>query len=167
MKVPRGANLRSAITAARLLEDDALEFYNVLDPSEGNLELYYDTRGGYVEAVGQLEIWWTVVIEARRWGIKDISPFAKKLVLDGWYKEADEEGDMVDTGETFHYEYPEKKETAKIGLDPDAPTPGNVFRLAAPKWTVEFGVNQTRNERTMFVPEATVHLDKRTIRIEF
>jgi len=167
--------MQAALIAARLLEDEGLDFYNVLQTSEGNLTIsgatpeYRQAPGnGYDEAVGQLEVWWSVEIEARTWGIKDIVPYVKKLVLDGWFEMADEAGDMKDTGVTFHYEYPEKEQAKpEIGPDPDAPTPDNIYRLAQPKWKVETGVDRHRKERTTFVPEAEVDLTKHTIEILF
>src|SRR5262245_11493457 len=91
--------IRAGLTVARLIESDFdLDFYNVLQPSEHNLDFTWSNRTGanYEEIQGQLEIWWTVEIEARRWGIKDIYPRIKKLVLDGSYLAADEEGYMRD-----------------------------------------------------------------------
>jgi len=176
MKVPRGTNFRAAVVAARLLEDEGLDFYNKLETSEGNLTIegataeWQQAPGGnrYDEAVGQLEIWWTVEIEARSWGIKDIMPFVKKLRLDGWFRAEDEEGDMQDTDVTFQYEYPEAKQpTPQIGPDPDAPTPDNVVRLATPKWKLDYRVDPYRKERTTFSPTAEVNLSKYTIEILF
>lgn len=168
MNVPRGTNLRAALVTARLLEDEGLDFYNVLQQSEGNLTLSGGGKGPDDTPLGQLEIWWSVEIEARSWGIKDINPYVKKLVLDGYYEGVDAEGDTYDTGETFHYEYPEKQEAPpQIGPDPDAPTPDNIVRLATPKWKVEYGVDRYRKERTTFTPEAEVDLNKHTIEILF
>jgi hypothetical protein len=163
MNVPRGTNLRAALTVARLLEDEGLEFYNVLQPSEGNLELY-GGPGDDDTANGQLEIWWSVEIEARRWGIKDIVPFIKKMVLDGFFTDLDGR----DTGETFRYEYPEASQAKPaIGPDPDAPTPDNVLRLATPKWKVDYRVDPHGTSRTSFSPKAEVDLTRHTIEILF
>jgi len=164
--------------AARLLESD-MDFYNILQTSEGNLTVEGATNswktnsqgaGAYDEAVGQLEVWWGVEFEARSWGIKDIVPFVKKLKLDGWFEYADDSGDMVDSGERFHYEYPEQRAAApeqKIGPDVDAPTPANVYRLADPKWEVETEVDRQSNNRTTFVPQAEVDLNRHKIKITF
>lgn len=154
--------------AAALLESD-LEFYNILQPSEGLLELHGSGLPNQpdAEAFGQLEIWWSVEIEARTWGIKDIMPYVKKLVLDGWYEVPDAEGDMVESDERFHYEYPEQDQPKHIGPDVDAPTPDNVVRLATPKWTVEYAVDPYEKSRTSFSPKAEVDLRKRSIEIKF
>ena len=164
MQVPHGTDLRSALVVARLLEDEALDFYNVLQPSEGSLTLYGGGQGQNDTPLGQLEIWWTVEIEARTWGIKDISPVIKKFVLDGWFEDVDGR----DTGELFHYDYPEKQSAIpQIGPDVDAPTPDNIVRLATPKWSVDFRVDPHRTSRTSFTPEAEVDLNKHTIEILF
>ena len=156
--------MKAAFTVARLLEDEGLEFYNVLQQSEGSLTLYGGGKGPDDTPMGQLEIWWGMEIEARSWGIKDMSPFLKKFVLDGWF----EGGDGRDTGELFHYDYPEQKETStEIGPDPDAPTPNNVLRLATPKWKVKHGIDHSRSDRTVFTPSAEVDLQKHTIEILF
>lgn len=163
--------------AARLLESD-LDFHSILQTAEGNLSIEGATsswqaspqgHGRYDEAVGQLEIWWGVEFEARSWGIKDIVPFVKKLTLDGWFEYADDDGDMVDSGERFHFDYPEAEHrpSDKVGLDVDAPTPGNVYRLADPKWKVETEVDRYAKERTMFSPQAEVDLTRRIIKITF
>jgi hypothetical protein len=175
MNVPRGTNLRVALTVARLLEAEGLEFYSKLETSEGSLTVEGTTRewqqtpgNSYDEAVGQLEIWWSAEIEARSWGIKDITPYVKKLRLDGWFQSADENGDMQDSGVTFHYEYPEVAQgTPQIGPDPDAPTPDNVVRLAAPKWKIDYRIDPHRKKRTTFSPTAEVNLSKYTIEILF
>lgn len=177
MNVPRGTTVRAAAVAARLLEDEGLDFYSVLQTSEGNLTIsgatpeYEQTApigDGYSEGVGQLEVWWSVEFETRNWGIKDIVPHVKKLVLDGWFQEANADGDMIDTKVTFHFEYPKDSDfNLKIGSDPDAPTPDNVYRLAKPKWKVEAGIDRYRKERTTFVPQAEVDLSKRIIEILF
>lgn len=170
MNVPRGTDVRAAVIAARLLEDEGLEFYNVLSPSEGTLDLIGSSLAGHpdAEAFGQLEVWWSVEIEARTWGIKDITPYVKKLRLDGWYDILDAEGNSIESDEKFHYEYPEAKQpTPQIGPDPDAPTPDNIVRLATPKWNLDYRVDPYRKERTTFSPTAEVNLAKRTIEILF
>lgn len=121
---------------------------------------------GSVDSIdGQLEIWWSAEIEARDWGIKDITPFVKKLKLIGWTEEEDERGRMRE-GKPFTYEYPEQT-PKEIGPDVDAPTPDNVARLATPKWTVNFGVDPHKKSRTTFAPSAEVDITKRTIEILF
>ena len=162
MNVPHGTDLRAALAVACLLESD-LEFYNVLHPSEGNLTLYGGGRGPDDTPFGQMEVWWSVDIEARSWGIKDITVHVSKLVLDGWFE--DENGRS--TGELFRHEYPEKKEPLEIGANPDAATPDNVYRLAQPKWKVEWSLDSSKKSRTVFVPEAEVDLSRHTIEIKF
>lgn len=163
--------LRAAAIASRLLESD-MEFHNILQ--RPNLTLYSGTsKVPEAEPRGQLEIWWTIEIDARNWGVKDIVPSVQKLVLDGWYIAPTEDGGDADTGETFHYEYPadDRDPAAKaIGTDVDAPTPANVLRMARPKWKVSWKIDQYRSEgsvRTSFVPEATVYLNSHTIEITF
>jgi len=164
MKVPHGTDLRAALVAGRLLEDEGLDFYNMLSQSEGSLTLYGGGKDPDDTPMGQLEIWWTVEIEARSWGIKDITPVIKKLVLDGWFEDVDGH----DTGELFHYEHPEKSEAVpQIGPDVDAPTPDNIVRLATPKWSMTARVDPHRDSRTSFTPEAEVDLNKHTIGILF
>ena len=162
MNVPHGTNLRAALTVARLLESD-LEFHNVLRSGEGDLTLVGGGHGPEDTALGQMEVWWSADIEARSWGIKYITVHVSKLVLDGWFE--DENG--RDTGELFRYEYPEKKEPLAIGNNPDAPTPDNVYRLAQPKWKVEWSLDSTKGSRMVFVPAAEVDLSRRTIEIKF
>lgn len=166
MNVPRGTNLKAALIAGTLLESD-MEFYNTLSPSENNLDLH-GLPAGFDEAFGQLEIWWSVEIEARTWGIKEITPYIKKLVLDGWYEILDAEGDPIESDEKFHYEYPEPAAPKHIGPDVDAPTPDNIVRLATPKWTLNYGIDRYRERSSMTIwPEAEVDLRKRTIEIKF
>lgn len=170
MNVLRGTNLRAALIAGHLLESD-MEFYNVLKERDNGLTLYGREPNMHpdAEAQGQLEIWWSVEIEARTWGIKEITPYLKKLVLDGWYEIPDEEGDMIEAEQRFHYEYPEKEASAPpVGPDPDAPTPGNIARLATPQWKVEYGLDRYRERQWLtLVPEAEVDLRTRTIEIKF
>lgn len=168
MNVPRGTDLRAALIAGRLLESD-MDFYNVLKESE-NLTLYGSGLSDQpdAEAHGQLEVWWSVEIEARTWGIKEITPYIKKLVLDGYYEVPDAEGDMVESDERFRYEYPEQDTPKQIGPDPDAPTSANVIRLATPKWTLDYKIDRYRERSSMTIwPEAEVDLRKRTIEIKF
>jgi hypothetical protein len=168
MNVPRGTDLRAALIAGRLLESD-MDFYNVLKQRE-NLTLWGSGLPNQpdADALGQLEIWWSVEIEARTWGIKEITPYVKKLVLDGYYEIPDAEGDMVESDERFHYEYPEPEQPKNIGPDVDAPTPDNIARLATPKWTVEYKIDPYRERSSMTIwPEAEVDLRKRTIEIKF
>lgn len=142
MQVPCGTNLASAAVVTRLLEDEALNFYTVLNSSDGSLSLY---GGGQAMDTpqGQLEIWWGVEISARTWGIKNISPRINKLVLDGYYVDLDDS----DTGEKFHYEYPENAQ--------------------APKWKVETRVERFSSDKTALFPSAKVNLNKRVIEILF
>ena len=167
---------RAVAVAVKLLESD-LDFHNVLRTSDGNLSLEGATNnwktspqgvGGYDEAVGQLEIWWTVTFESRDWGIKDIVPVVKKLQLDGWFEYADANGDMADSGERFHYEYPaERSSNEEIGPDVDEPTPANVYRLAELDWKVKTIVDPYAETRTVFAPKAEVNLTRREIKITF
>jgi hypothetical protein len=170
MNVPRGTNIRAAVLAGRLLESD-MEFYNKLTPADDTLELYGCDQPNLLdaEAFGQMEVWWSVEIEARTWGIKEITPYVKKLVLDGWYEVPDAEGDMQQADTGFHYEYPESEPTPKnIGPDVDAPTPANVVRLATPKWTIDYKIDRYRERSSMTIwPQAEVDLRKRTIEIKF
>lgn len=169
MNVPRGTDLRAVLIAGRLLESD-MDFYNVLKERDSGLTLYgrEPNMPPEAEASGQLEIWWSVEIEARDWGVKDITPYLKKLVLDGYYEIPDAEGDMVESDQRFHYEYPEAEQPKHIGSDVDAPTPDNIARLATPKWTVEYKVDPYRERSSMSIyPEAEVDLRKRTIEIKF
>lgn len=169
--IPRGTNLRAAAIAAQLTESD-LTFYNVLRSDNGELELYGDRNndpGRYVEAKGQLELNWMAEIDARSWGIKDITCTVTKLVLDGWYEAADDEGDMRETGERFRYEYPEAtNDTPKTpGAGVDDPSLANVVHLATPKWTVKWGVDPHKDSVSVYSPRAEVDLRKRLIEITF
>lgn len=164
--------LKAAAIASRLLESD-MEFHNVLE-QHSSLTLYGSTsRNPEAEPKGQLEIWWTVEIDAREWGIKDIVASVQKLVLDGWYIAPTDDGGDADTGETFRYEYPadDRDPAARaIGKDVDAPTTANVLRLARPNWKVSWKLDPHRSEgtaRTSFTPEATVYLNTHTIEIVF
>src|SRR6202142_4544275 len=105
MNVPRGINLRAAALVVKLLDSD-LEFHGILE--QGSSLNFYggSSKNPEADAHGQLEIWWGLEIDAREWGIKDLVPSVTKLVLDGWYTAPTEDGDDIDTGETFHYEYP-------------------------------------------------------------
>lgn len=159
-----GLNLRAHVLAARLLEDDDdLSFYNVLR-NRPELDLYGGGNEEWFEPHGQLEIWWGIEIEARSWGIKDISVYIRKFVLDGWYE--DESGNTVN--QTFHYEYPNRTSTPEagepIGPDADAPTLGNVYRLSKPEWKVDWKKNP---DRSSYMPTAEVDLNRHTIKFEF
>ena len=77
----------------------------------------------------------------------------------------DERGRMKE-GQQFSYAYPENTPT-QIGPDPDAPTPDNIVRLAAPKWKLEYGIDRLRKDCTSISPSAEVDLNKRTIEIQF
>lgn len=163
-------NLKAAIIAGRLLESD-MEFHSVLQSTgrETGLTLYGSGLPQYpqAEAIGTLEIWWTIEIEAREWGIKDITPFIKKLVLDGHYEIPDAEGDMVESNERFHYEYPEQEAPKRIGPDVDAPTPENVLRLARPNWKLDYKLDKYKDRDSIIAPEAEVDLRRSTIEIKF
>src|SRR5574337_350052 len=141
MTAPRGTNLRAAVIASRLLESD-MEFHSVLSQGEDSLAIW--GRGSKyqdADAHGQLEIWWTVEIDARQWGVKDIEVSVSKLILDGWWTAPNADGGDDETGETFHYEYPadDADPAARaIGRDVDAPTPANVLRMARPNWKVSW-----------------------------
>ncbi len=165
-----GTNIRAALVVGRLLESD-MEFHNVLSQGEENLELWGSGLRDQpnAEAFGSLEVWWSVDIGAREWGIKDITPVITKFVLDGYYEVPDAEGDMVESDQRFHYEYPEAPAPKNIGPDVDAPTPANVARLATPKWTVEYAIDPYRGERRSLnvYPVAEVDLRTRKIEIKF
>lgn len=117
-------------------------------------------------AVGDLEVDWELELDAREWGIKDISVSVLRLVLDGWYEEPDEQGYMRQTEDTFHYEYPEDVEQLSIGPDVDAPTPDNVYRMSKPKWTIVAKIDLPR-EDLRFVAQADVDLARHHIEITF
>ena len=154
----------ASLVAARLLENDDLEFYNILTPRGGNLDIW-NTSPTADNVEGELHIWWSVEIDARDWGIKEITPFVKKLKMSVWMDQEDEQGVMQE-GPSFHYEYPEDL-PKNIGPDPDAPTPDNIVRLASPKWKVEWKVDQDRKDRTTFAPSGEIDVKRRTIEILF
>jgi len=167
MSVPCGTTIKAALVAGRLLESD-LEFHGSLTTKEGTLSINkQDAAGVYTEAEGTLELWWGVEIEARSWGIKDMSVYIRKLVLDGRVLLADAEGDMQETDDTFHYEHPTTAAPAsEIGSDPDAPTPGNVEYLSTPKWELKYGLTDP-HRTTIYPSNAEVDLDRHIIEIEF
>lgn len=156
--------MKAAVVVGRLLESD-LEFYNILQPSEDTL--YFEGGDPDVDDQGQMEIWWTLEIDDRRWGIKGITVNIKKLVLDGWFEKFDHErGRTVDVGNSFHYEYPEPKETLNIP-DADEPSPDNLYRLAKPQWKLSWRIEPTQGEFSLFAKKAVVDVQKHTIEILF
>ena len=150
----------------RLLESD-LEFHGRMSTDDSTLHIRKtDKAGTYTEVVGTLELWWGVEIEARSWGVKDMSVYISKLVLDGRVLLADAEGDMQETNETFHYEYPTAAPAREVVADPDAPTPSNVEHLSTPKWELKYGLTDP-HRTTIYPANAEVDLDKHIIEIEF
>jgi hypothetical protein len=179
MTAPKGTNLKAVAIAAKLLENEDLSFTNQYRGGDGTGGLILwggspsDPDG---DPEGTILIEWGVEIEARSWGIKDIVPFIKRIVLDGYWNIYQETGPDVESEERFHYEYPETPEakpTVKAtagSVDVDTANPEDVERLAQPpKWKLEYGIDRYRDNdnRTTFIPKADVNLTTRTIEITF
>lgn len=154
-------DIRAAVIVGRLLESE-MEFFNILSPDEGTMTVYSRELQSDDEVRAEMRIWWEPMIDARAWGIKDFSIFIKKLTLEGRFVDANDK----DTGFTFQYSYPESKAVPQIGPDADAPTPDNVYRLAAPRWKLDWKFTPTENH-VIYARNAEVDLDKHTIVIEF
>ena len=154
--------MRSALVVARLLESD-LDFHTKLSSKRGG-GIYF---GGPADVSnGTLDVWWSLEIDAREWGIKDMVPTVKRVLLHGWLgQEVDE---RVVEGDEFSYDSADKT-PANIGSDVDAPTTANVVRLAT-QWKLEWGINKypsADKNPTTFIPTAEVDVARRTIKIEF
>jgi hypothetical protein len=154
-------DIRAILVAGRLLESE-MEFVNILSPDEGTMNVYSSKLGPDDEVKAEMKIWWEPLIEARSWGIKDFSIYIKKLTLEGRFVDAEGR----DTGVTFDYAYPESRAVPQIGPDADAPTPDNVYRLAAPRWSLDWTFHPSK-PLTVYARNAEVDLDKHTIVIEF
>ena len=159
----KNVSLKGAAIALTLLESD-LEFHSICTPKDDSLEFYGGEGGPGDTALGSLEIWWGCVLEARDYGIKGISVYVRRVVLDGHFE--DEVGQ--DRELPFHYEWPEVSKDYEIGDDVDAPTPGNLEFLSTPKWTLKYRLLDTElRESFAIIPTATVDLTRRKIEIEF
>lgn len=159
--------MRSAVVVARLLESD-LDFHTKLGygpySSSGHGLQFHgpaDVRSG------TLDVYWTLEIDAREWGIKEMVPTVKRVVLHG-FLDAEVDERMVE-GEEFSYDSNEKGPTAALGADVDAPTQANAMRLAT-QWKLEWGLNKYPSEDknpTSFIPTAEVDVARKFIQIEF
>lgn len=167
MYVPHGTSLKTALVVARLLESD-LNFRTPLTyPSRGANNLYF---GGPADVYsGDLEVWWTLEIDARDWGIKEMVPTVTRVRLHGYLEAPDESRHRE--GEEFSYDSADKSTagSAAIGADVDAPTAANVVRLAT-QWKLEWGIDKYKDDDrnpTTFIPTAEVDVARRHIKILF
>ena len=168
MNVPHGTSLKSALIVGRLLESDGLDFRTRMTYGRHR----NDTRNLHFEgptdvASAELEVWWTLEIDAREWGIKEMVPTVTRVRLHGY--EEIEVNERLTEGPEFVYDSADKSASTAIGADVDAPTTANVVRLAT-QWKLEWGIDKYKDAEknpTAFIPSAEIDVARKHIKILF
>lgn len=174
MQFPRGTDLKAALVVGRLLESDGLDFetqmtYSQRHPDSRNLS--FEGRADVYSA--ELTCWWSLEIDARSWGIKEMVPHVTRVKLHGYLEtEIDE---RLTEGDEFEYDSAEKAPAGGAGANPDAPTDvdaptsANAVRLAT-QWKLEWEIDKYADvdkNPTSFIPKAEVDVARRHIKILF
>lgn len=150
----------------RLLESGDLDFHTRLVYDQGaNRRSSLDFTGSVDVYNGTLEIWWSLDIDAREWGIKDMVPSVTRVRLSGTVEQ--EVDERLVGGDEFFYDSSVKEPPSQIGADVDAVTSQNAVRLAT-QWKVESGLDRYKEREFLsFVPTAEVDVGRHHIKIEF
>lgn len=153
---------RALMIAARLLESEDWKFSTRLEVGK---DLYVHGADWLAEAFGSMVIDWEIDFDVRNWGIKDISVTVHRVEAALDLSESDDEGSLH-TREHIDINWPQAGPPPES--DSENPSAALARHMATPQWQVKWSRQRYDDEGTMIaVKEATVHVLKRTIDIEF
>lgn len=156
--------MRSQVLAALLLEDDDWTFTTRLKGQQLNFQDYGSIDA---ELEGELTITWRADIDAREWGLKEISPTIQSVVGEIRVMDLDS-GRMIDT---VPVSWP--KESTPSAPAPSAAAPAKDLLMhfgGTQEWELldtEVEYSQGRKNWSMYPNEATLNMAQRTILIQF